>query len=190
MPKVIILDTETSGVCAKSQVIELAYIELTPCLKSILNSLEQRFKPSVEINKHSYAVHGIGIRELLNKPKTSTVDVWEDAYIIGANISFDIRLLTQSNPNLKFTNTRLICVLELAKILNKIKPRFSNFKLATLYEYYYPTCELNTVKYHTAMNDVIKTYRVLTSLLESLPALTSVDEVYDFIQATKKVKNV
>ncbi len=129
---IYICDTETTGLTAKDQVIELATIKLQPEIhhlhsdalhESIMNpvlleniSSSQLFNPTVPIHERAKAVHGYTKRSLLGKPCSKTVKLPEDAVlIIGHNIAFDIRML--GTPQV-----RSICTMNLAKkIENYIK---------------------------------------------------------------------
>ncbi len=199
--KVIILDSETTGIAKTDQVIELAYCSIgsLQCeqagtqaviyntTKSVINSLTKvtRYRPSCSINPFAFAVHNIGLSELLNKPKSSTVDIPDDiTYMIGQNISFDKRMLEQSNPELKdkLDSIKYICTMTLARIIDKqMKIGYENHKLDTLAKFYFPDqAEELAPAIHSAGNDVLKTYLVLLKLVEHLPAIETWDELYDF----------
>jgi exodeoxyribonuclease X len=188
---ILVLDTETTGLKATDQVIELYYHAIDNNFITIPElQFHKRYKPSVQIDINAFKVHNIGMKDLLKEEKSNTVTIPEETqYIIGANISFDIRLLQQSNKELNLGNVKLICIQELARIINKINPEtYPNVKLATLYKHYYPTCELNERQFHSAKEDVIKTLAVLLNMLQLFPNVKTVPELYDFLQTMKKVK--
>lgn len=191
MSNILVLDCETTGLKTTDQVIELYYKEINNHFVTLPElQFHKRYKPSVQIDINAFKVHNIGMAALLKEDKSNTVTIPEDTqYIIGANISFDIRLLQQSNPELNLGNIKLICIQELARIVNKINPdTYPNVKLATLYKHYFPECELNANVYHSAREDVIKTLAVLLKMLELFPQIKTVSELYDFLQTMKKVK--
>lgn len=197
MPKVIILDVETTGLTGKDEVIELAYIGgktlphlFEPISYESNTTTNTRYKPSVPINLHAFKVHGIGMRDLFKCPPSSVITLPTTVeYIIGANISFDIRLMHQSNKELNLGHIKLIDIQDLAKLVKKHnKIEFENVKLSYLYYFFHPEDKVNEKPYHSAMDDVVKTGSVLQKLLSYLPGLTTIEDIYQFIQATKKVK--
>lgn len=210
MGKVIILDTETSGVGKTDVVIELAHLTCLSLALEIKNSTEDtfytyyssleeeievsRYFPSCSINPRAYEVHGIGLSDLTTCPKSNTVTLPEDVcYIVGHNVQvFDKRLLAQSNPELlpQLDNVKYICTMSLAKLLSKHKGLpFEKHTLDYLAEYYYPQEKhLLILDNHTAKNDVIKTLVVLLKLIEQLPALETWEDIYNFQETMKKVK--
>jgi DNA polymerase III epsilon subunit-like protein len=193
MSKILVLDSETTGLAGTDQVIELYYKEIAQDFMSIPDSFfHKRYKPSVMININAFKVHGIGMAELIKCDKSSTVTIPEDtSYLIGSNISFDVRLLKQSNPNLILDNIKLIDTKEITALINSIDKNnkvFADTKLATLYKHFFPLSKLNDNPYHSAQDDVVKTHAVLQKLLTYLPALDSIDKVYAFIQSTKNMK--
>jgi DNA polymerase III epsilon subunit-like protein len=195
MSKVLVLDVESTGMGSKDQVIELSYIgadHLPDLLTNPTMSFEQRYKPSVMINPHAFKVHNITMKDIFHKPSTHTLTLpYKVEYIIGANISFDIRLMSQSNTILQLGHIKLIDIQDLAKLVKKHhKIEFENVKLSYLYYFFHPEDKVNEKPYHSAMDDVVKTGAVLQKLLTYLPGLTTIEDIYQFIQATKKVKNV
>lgn len=204
LEKVIILDTETTGIAKTDKIIELAYCSIGSLAceqegtqavsysttKSVINSNTRvtRYRPSCSINPFAFAVHGIGLSELLDKPKCITIDIPDDiTYIIGQNISFDKRMLEQTNPALKgkLDSAKYICTMILARIIDKqMKIGYENHKLDTLARFYFPDqADELAPSIHTASNDVLKTYLVLLKLVEHLPAIETWDELYDFQEA-------
>jgi DNA polymerase III epsilon subunit-like protein len=209
MISVLVLDTETTGISKTDQVIELAYIDLGPFTFEQLRSDREdfeifkqtpltyisrfRFKPTVPINPHAYEIHGIGLSELKDSPCSTTVAIPYADYIVGHVISFDQRMLEQSNFEMsgQLAKAKYICTKELAKAVEKaIGIKYENHKLDTLVKYYYPAEYESLVQStHDARGDVIKTIVVLLAMLEHLPAITSWEELYNFQQSLKKVKS-
>ena len=185
---IVILDTETTGLTGKDEVIELAYITIDENFVP-LHETVQRFKPSIAINPHAQAVHGIEFKNLLGMPPSSKLSLEPVDYMIGHNISFDKRLLIQSNPELKsmLETTKYIDTKTLAKLVEKRSDtiKFLNHKLDTLVEYYYPDTPIFTSKYHDALNDCKKVMLVLSKIRETFPALDTVEKVFEFQQVTK-----
>jgi DNA polymerase III epsilon subunit-like protein len=201
MVKVIILDTETTGLTASDEVLELAYIEIDTLaveqgtfytdsfdfIKESINSntAVSRYRPVCAINPYAFAVHGIGLTDLVGKPNSSTIYLPKDiTYMIGQNISYDKRMLGQTNPELlkQLDSIRYICTLTLARVIDKqMGIGYENHKLDTLVKHYFPEhSETLAPKLHSAGNDVLKTYLVLLKLVEHLPAIETWDELYSF----------
>jgi exodeoxyribonuclease X len=210
---VYILDCETTGINKSDQVIELAYYKCLPLedeisylnnytkddlfnelLQSVSSLIyKKQFLPSCPINSFAQAVHGIARIQLLDKLPSYTVDVPDNIqYIIGHNISFDKRLLLQSNPklNLKLDKVKYICTLNLARLLTKhLNIIYTNHKLDTLIEHYYP----NYIDYlitpsHNAKGDVLKNFLVVLQLIKHLPNIYTWEDLYYMQEKIKEVR--
>jgi len=185
MPKVIILDCETTGLTAKDQVIELAYMEINKDIKNLqINStFNQRYRPNTKINIHAQAVHGIAFRDLLKCPSTTKIELPEITYMIGHNIAFDVRLLRQSNSNLneQLDNIKYICTKQLVlRIEKEFKIPFLNHKLDTLIRHYYPDrVEELIPDRHEALSDCKKCFLIVEEVLKLLPAIDTWDKLYN-----------
>jgi exodeoxyribonuclease X len=189
---VIILDTETSGLTAKDQVIELAYMVLDNDMpKLIANStFNQRYRPTAKIHAKAQEVHGIGFRDLLSCPSTTKIELPEITYMIGHNIAFDVRLLRQSNPNLaeQLDNIKYICTKQLVlRVEKQFKIPFLNHKLDTLIRHYYPDIveELIPAK-HEALSDCVKCFVLMKKIFELIPAIDTWDKLYNFQETLNK----
>lgn len=190
---ILILDTETTGISKTDQVIELAYYEAstlenekdTRALNTLRDAISSyRYFPTVPINPHAYAVHGIGLTQLAKSPASTTLTLPKNIkYIVGHNISFDKRILLQSNPKLEaeLKAAKYICTLSLAKTISKFaKTSYENHKLDTLAKHYYPEVESLVTPLHSASNDVLKTLLVLLKLIDHTPNLKTWDDIYNF----------
>ena len=202
-----ILDTETTGISKSDQVIELAYL---PCLQleaelftindpelyikdALAETYTERFLPSCPINQHAHAVHGINRTDLIGKKSSQNIDLPDNIkYIVGHGVSFDKRLLAQSNTTLvnKLDDVRYICTLELARTISKnFKIEYDNHKLDTLVNHYYPDHAHKLVTpLHSASGDVVKNLLVLLKLVEHLRGVKTWDDLYDLQQDIKKVR--
>jgi DNA polymerase-3 subunit epsilon len=92
----IILDTETTGLSKTDQVIEIAAVN---GLGAVL--LDCRIKPTVGINPHAQAVHGISAASLANAPAWSAIharftSLIQGKTLIAFNAKFDLAMLQQS----------------------------------------------------------------------------------------------
>lgn len=190
--KVIALDTETTGVTNKDEVIELAILHL-PSLEDLkklssegaescvevfskLTSV-QRFLPSCDTHPKALEVHGITFKSLLGSPRSKTLIAPEADMYVGHNISFDHRMLKQ--PQVK-----LFCTLSLSKSITKHKGViYENNSLDTLIAFYFPELsESLSPKLHSAKLDTIKTALLSLRLLEEFPGIYSWEEAYEFQQ--------
>lgn len=187
MSKVIIADSETTGVGSADQIIELAYVELNeiPLFKQDKpykpeTLYNERFLPSVPIHSKALEVHGITFKDLLGKRKSEEVELPKDVTImIGHNIQFDHRML--GKPEVK-----LICTLDLAKKMSKfLGIEFPNHKLDTLVEVLCPEKVTTQPEKHSAQGDILKNIIVLQELLKKLPNISSWDELWEFQQSMK-----
>jgi DNA polymerase III epsilon subunit-like protein len=194
MSKILVLDVESTGISnhpiyGHPQIIELAYADVTDLL--ILSFTEEqlraipvsneRFFPSMPIHPEATKIHGIQKKDLFGCKKSETITLPEMKYIVGHNAAFDKRCL-----NMK--EVPEICTMALAKTISKqLKIKYENFKLDTLAAHYYPeVADTLVTKLHSANNDVLKTLLVLVKLVEHLPTLKTLDDVYNFQQSLKK----
>jgi exodeoxyribonuclease X len=190
---VIILDTETTGLTPKDQVVELAYMVLDNDLSKLncASNFNQRYKPSAKMNPYAQAVHGIAFRELLTCPSTNKVEIPVDtSYMIGHNIAFDVRMLKQSNIDLtqQLDNIKYICTKELIKVVGKeFKLNFLNHKLDTIILHYFPDSykELIPTK-HAALSDCNKCFLLIKEVLKLVPAIDTWDKLYNLQQDINK----
>lgn len=182
MSKVIILDTETTGVGKNDQIIELSYVEVMPLnifrhapIPFYETTLyNERFFPSVPIQPEATKVHGIQFRDLLGKRRNDFVEIPKDVeFIIGHNIQFDYRMLG------KPAGVKLICTLNLSKKIEQfLDVKFESHKLDYLVEKLSDGQLSIGGKYHAAKDDIMKNIFVLQKFLEQLPALQSWGDLY------------
>ena len=190
---VLILDCETTGLTNKDQVLELAYMVLGEdndglTVTSIFN---ERFRPIAKINPHAQAVHGIAFKDLIRCPSTTTIPLPDKIdYIIGHNISFDKRMLIQSNPRLtpRLEASKYICTRELARLIGKqFKIPYLNNKLDTIIRHHFEDRVQELIpEHHEALSDCKKCFEYLKVVLELLPALDTWDKLYNFQQLLNK----
>ncbi len=202
-----ILDTETTGVSGTDQVIELAlykadplFIEkealsdnVTTFMRSISEYIEvSRYRPTVPIHQRAFDVHQIGLHHLKDKPSPLSIHIPEDAtYIVGHNISFDKRLLKQSNPSLskRLDSLNYICTKDLAvKVKKYIGINYPNVQLTTLVKHHFPTQVVLTNPIHSAGEDVLKTIMIVCKMIEYLPKLATWESLYDYLETVNSRK--
>jgi len=198
----IVLDTETTGLTAKDEIIQLAYYPVefktvqtvTPITiySSLSRVFNQKYRPSVPINPHAAKVNGVQYLDLLGCPASKTVEVPKAEYVVGHNISFDMRMIKQCvdfELHSQVEGIKTICTKELAsKLDKKLGIGFPNHKLDTLVEFFYPEWYKGLSAIHDALDDCYKTELVLCKLLEYIPAVDNFDKLYEFLQSLKKKK--
>lgn len=187
------LDTETTGITANDEVIQLAYIKVSPIVKETIAMLEHTdemekfskyYKPRVSIHPKALEVHGISRLALINEDCSTTCKLPDDLRILIAhNAPFDFRMLAKTNEEL-LSSAKVICTQSLAKKIEKLqggKFGFENYKLLTMYKFFYPDLayKYETV-HHDAMADCEMLLGVLIALLKAFPFLATLDEVYTF----------
>lgn len=91
-----ILDTETTGLDNKAQVIQLSILSVTGDI--LFDSL---VRPTVPISPSAFAVHGINESNIRNAPRLPDIvnqvrDILSPVPVIIYNAPFDLRILNQS----------------------------------------------------------------------------------------------
>ena len=133
MSEYLILDTETTGLGAQDEVIELGIIDTDG--NTVYHSL---FMPNCPISPGAAAVHGITLADVFDAPRFC--DEWEriNAVLSGKtvliyNASFDIRMLNQTAkihgcaPLLQKENAPCV-MLGYAKYNGEINPKTGSYK--------------------------------------------------------------
>lgn len=92
----VILDTETTGLDGKAQIVQLSILSVTG--DTLFDSL---VKPTVPISPSAWEVHGIGLSDLHNAPRMPDIvnqvrDILSPVPVIIYNAPFDLRILNQS----------------------------------------------------------------------------------------------
>ncbi len=171
--KIYFFDTETTGVAADGQIVQLAITErgiATP----LLNEL---FKPIDPIPAEASAVHHITNKMVANKPLfaasehyTRVKDLLEDPQSISVahNAAFDVGMLEAEH----ITPANVICTLKVARALD-ITNTFTNYKLQ--YLRYALDMELD-VGAHDALADVLVLEQLFDYLLKKTMSDRGVDE--------------
>lgn len=185
-----IVDTETTGISKKDQVIQLALISISNNIADIINydvdadisslaTQSEYFRPSVPIHPKAQEVHGLSRMKLLSKRDSIHAKLPANTKLLVAhNASFDKRMLASTND---MDNIRILCTLNLAKKIEKLtgnKFGFANYKLETMVRHFYPTYEVNPDRYHNAEDDCIMCLLVLIALCKQAPPMLTLDDMY------------
>lgn len=113
----VVLDTETSGVGALAEILELAI--LSPTRETLFH---QYFQPKQAISPHALAVHGLSVDLLEQKGAIaweaahgSILDLLEGRTILAYNSRFDLAMLegTAALNGLEFPEIEDICIMRL-----------------------------------------------------------------------------
>lgn len=165
---IYVIDTETTGVSNRDQVVQLATVLVPNNISSLtldellaLPSTNEYFNPTVPINPRALEVHGITKLSLLGKPVSTSAKLPENCeLVIGHNIAFDLRML--------HSDINSICTLKLCR---KYLPELKSHKLVTMFEYFYPVekygdlhTRFNSSK-HNALNDTFMCLLVYVKLI-------------------------
>ena len=161
----ILLDTETTGFANYDSVLQLSYIVFNE--NEIIKTFNQivQINPKIKISNSDIhgitnqrcAKDGICITSVLD---TFVKDLTYCKAIIGHNISFDIRMLTNEFNRAKYDCTPMSC----KKIEDTMSIHGKRIKLGVLYEQLFNQPMLNA---HDAYYDVIATYRIYKELIKN-----------------------
>lgn len=158
MSKVLIIDSETTGLIEPIEYNEVAYLQVED-----INSLrveltfEQRFKPHKPSELGALVTHGIMEEELVNCDPSGTFTFPEKVdYLVGANIDYDWSVL--GKPDIK-----RICITALARYLVPGLDSYS--QSALLYHFEGSDAKEKLVNAHSALADVENCRLVLRYLL-------------------------
>lgn len=117
--RIIIADSETTGIGQDAEIIEAAWLQLPPTpedfiaisKQSALPFYHQRFQPSCSIELGAMATHNIIPSDLDGMAASSLFEFEEEVgFLIGHNIDFDHRIFGEPDVN-------LICTLALSRWL-------------------------------------------------------------------------
>lgn len=176
--KILVVDTETTGLGHSIEIVELAFIQIDESL-TVISEHNFRVKPGIPISPGASGVHGITDDMVSDCPALEEVlcrfpeDFFSDIFLIGHNISFDKRLLD------KYWNvTGQLCTLKAAR---NILPLAPDHKLQTLR--YFLNLPVPKERGHGAYVDTLVTFHLLSKLLE-----ISGDSLVDFVDTHTKTQ--
>jgi exodeoxyribonuclease X len=107
MSKILIGDTETTGLIEPIQPIELAWLEIDYPSLVPLETFNMKYKPSKPIELGALCTSHILLSELEGYPSWETCKLPEDTeYIIGHNIDYDWKVL--GSPDVKRIDTKAL----------------------------------------------------------------------------------
>ena len=176
MPRIIILDTETTGLIEPIEAIEVAWQEVVFEDQHVDKTTEcflQRFKPSKPIEFVALATSHILMSELLDCEPSSSFKLPEDTeYLIGHNIDYDWKVL--GKPNVK-----RICTKAMAPHLI---PNIDSYSQSALLYYFHGEFAKPLLKEaHNALDDINNNFRLLNWLLDLVRGgIYDIEELWKF----------
>lgn len=162
----LVLDTETTGLGERDQVIELAVTDIRGAVL-----LCTRLRPTVEIDPQAMGVHGITETELSNEPTWTQVApalarLLSGRHLVIFNSSFDSRMLRQTASAFGdqlswWQEQNCLCAMKLAADAFGSTNRHGTISLADA------TCEAGVSwkgRAHSAATDAIATADLVTEI--------------------------
>jgi DNA polymerase-3 subunit epsilon len=123
--RVLVLDTETTGLSGAARIVEIAAIEVAPRTGPVGPHLHHVVDPQVPIPAAVTRIHGIGDADVRGKPAFGSVAPGVAAYLRGATIAiqnarFDCRILDAElarakQPTLRDLDVRVVDTLDIAR---------------------------------------------------------------------------
>lgn len=144
MPKLIIFDTETTGLNEEDKIIEVGAIVSELGNNKHIEKYDELCSSGIPIKIEAMSTHGIREIDIKNKPLYKDTNFKKrleelnsnENYLIAHNLDFDLKMLEKEN----FTNNyKLIDTLQCAKHLYDIGEEINNYKL--------PNYKLQTFRY-------------------------------------------
>ena len=184
MKKVLIIDSETTGLIEPIEYNEVAYLEIGDIATlGILDTFEQRYKPTKPSELGALVTHGIMEEELVECPPYGEFYLPKDTYyIIGANVDYDWKVL--GKPDVK-----RICITALARYL--IEGLDSYSQSALLYYFERSTAKEKLINAHSALADIKNCRLVLGYLLSIVDKpLTSFEDLWELSEVARIPKTL
>lgn len=163
--RILVADTETSGLSSSDGICELAFTEINPDLE-VMASFRSLVDPECPISPSAMGVHGITEAAVADAPTMSELmeeilvprfGKFEDILLCAHNCQFDYRFLRNY-----WDITGQLCTLKLAR---KVYPGAPDHKLATLKHYLGLEVETTIADAHTAAGDVADLFALLKRLV-------------------------
>lgn len=193
--KIVVLDTETTGVDDSADVIEISFsfpMESSEAIHDIMN-YTQRYKPILPCPPEATAIHSITNEDLEDCgsygddiPNMNELMLTRQ-YYVGHNVSFDRLKMIQNHQRHNSpmsdelsNEDAWICTLRFAKKMFGEDLDYKNFTLSYLWFKYelYKTCNYR-IKAHSAEDDVFMCYKVLMHLLNIAIEKGIIDPTYE-----------
>lgn len=162
--RILIIDTETTGLKANAAVCEIAWIELNPSLE-IVDRVYSLIDPQIPIEPSASGVHGITDKDVADAPTMQEfLDIvagnpFDDGEIVvvAHNAAFDMKFVGSYIKNLAGT----LCTLKVAR---RVYPEADDYKLQTLR--YALGLDVQAADAHSATGDVEVCYTLLLRMMK------------------------
>ena len=170
MTRILVLDTETTGLTKDAGVVEIAWVELNQHL-DVIDTVYSLIDPQMPISPGASGVHGITNRDVADAPtldeffqivKGNPFDDLDHVIVVAHNVPFDMKFVSRYIPNLAGT----VCTLKCAR---RVYPDESEYKLQTLR--FALGLEVREADAHSANGDV----EVCLALLKRMMQDTGLD---------------
>lgn len=155
--KVVVFDTETTGVGASDEVCQIAAVEYERGVRA--RSLNEYLRISFPMPYYAESIHGISDEFLAEhgiEPMEGLSRFFElvkgDALLVAHNAKFDIRMIAGTcakNGMEGLPEDAFIC--DTWRLAKKVMPGLENYQLGTLIDKFH----VNAVNSHDAMDDVL-----------------------------------
>lgn len=178
MTRLVVVDTETTGLGTADQVVEIATATVTYPPAAELAELRWSglVKPTCPVSEGARRVHGIGEEELADAPELSGYlpngveglglhSEPEDVILVAHNLSFDVRLLLQSGFPEELLPKKRICTYVCAMQMFPDLARHKNQTLKSDLGIAVPSLDGDSARPHRAMSDVLDTAHLLIYML-------------------------
>lgn len=168
----LILDTETTGLDATSEICQIAIIDSSG--KVLLDTLVKPVRP---IPAEATAIHGITNKDIefaLEFPAEAIANIIHECNVIVYNSDYDISMLYRSEDARAFKYpyewariAKWYCAMQaFAEIYGDWNPKYKSYrwqKLSTACEYY----EIEQQESHSALADCLSTLAVCKAMAET-----------------------
>lgn len=179
MYKLIIIDSETTGLAKGARPVEIAWC--TASKQDEKREYVERFNPDMLIDAQAIEVHGISNDAVQDCRRYTQFEMPLTEYIVGHNISFDVKILSECDPDVK--NIKSICTLALSRMA---WPELSSHKLNDLITYLEPDFKFIA---HSSLGDVLATKLLLKCLIIKL-YVRSPEELYTLSEEARIPKSM
>lgn len=181
--RILVLDTETSGLSNDDRLVEIAWYEIDEHL-NIIGSFESLVDPERPINPSASAAHHLTNKDVQHSPTEHELfkeilkdESFKNVWLIAHNASFDKRFISRW-----MDVTKVLCTMRASR---KILTDMENYQMQTL-RY---TLELDggDGDAHRALADVHVLYNLLKHLVESVGSL---DALYEHVEKPMEITHM
>lgn len=162
--RIVVIDTETTGLGPKDQIVELAAVTLDQRGEEA-SRWSTLVRPTVPMSLEARATHHILDAELADAPTMSEVNLdflCEADVVVGHNLEFDLRMLAQSGVISEQVPARRLCTYRCGVAMYPNAPRHTNQVLRYYLSLEVPHCDLPP---HRALPDALVTAAILRRMI-------------------------